>query len=118
MKLEIIDKKSNPLLSREEISFTVKDFTSTPSRKDIQAKISALTNSKDELVVVGKLNQKYGSSEAIGEARVYKDKTLMNKTELPHFIKRNFSEKSKEKKEEAKPAEEKNEDSKPEAKTE
>jgi ribosomal protein S24E len=102
MDLEIVSKKSNPLLSREEIVFRIKNFTSTPSRKDIRAKIAALTNSKEELVIVGKINQEYGLNLVEGESRVYKNAEQMKKVELPFFLERNFGEK---KKKEEKPAE-------------
>ncbi len=103
MRVEIITKKENPLLKRQDVEFIVKETKITPSREELRKQISAQTNSNEKNVVVGVLETNYGSTETKGIARIYKSNEDLKKTELEHIIKRNF--KAEEKKEEAPKAE-------------
>lgn len=97
MKAEIKQRKENPALQREEVLLEILDISSTPSRKEVRAKIAALTGKDEELVVVGNISQNFGSKSAEAKANVYKNKEALEATEHKWASVRNFG-----KKEEAK----------------
>lgn len=90
MKVEINSKKNNELMKRQEMSFTVSDVQATPSRKSLREKIASQTNSDEKLMVVDKLETRFGSKDAKGTIRVYKDKMQMKKMEVKPILTRNF----------------------------
>jgi small subunit ribosomal protein S24e len=92
MKVEITSKKSNPLLSREEIDFKVTEINVTPKIADLKAKISSMIESEAESTVITEIKQNFGSKDCIGKARAYKTKEKMKEIELEYIIGRNFSE--------------------------
>lgn len=92
MKVEITSKKSNPLLSRKEIEFTVTDINSTPKTAEIKEKISALIESNSDSTVITEVKQNFGEKFCTGKARAYKDKEKMKEIELDYILGRNFKE--------------------------
>jgi small subunit ribosomal protein S24e len=114
MKVNLTKRDKNPLLHREELAFEVSDTRTTPSRKDLIAKIAALTNAKPEAVVITKVEAVYGSTGAVGAAKVYESPEFLKAVESGHLTKRGLKEKKEEKKEEA-PKPEAKEEKKPEA---
>jgi len=92
MKVEITSKKSNPLLSREEIEFKVTDSNVTPKIQDLKTKIAALTEADSELTLITEIKQGFGTKEVKGKARTYKEKKKMKETELDYVLGRNFPE--------------------------
>ncbi len=92
MKIEITARKSNPLLAREEIEFTVKEITSTPKTDELRAKIASMTESDPETTVITEIKQNFGEKSVTGKARSYKEKKRMKQIELEYIIGRNFSE--------------------------
>lgn len=115
MELKINKKTDNKLLTRQEIEFTVGHKAgATPSRLSVRDTLAAKLASKPELVVIPRLNTRYGAGESYGVAHVYKSEKQKLATEPKHILKR-FEPKAvkEEKKEEAAPApatEEKKED--------
>ena len=110
MKVEITSKKTNPLLSREEIEFTVKEITVTPKTEDLRVKVAAATEGNSDTTVITKIKQKFGRKEFIGKAREYKEKEKMDRTELKYVLGRNFKkegEKQKKEKQEKRAVKEK-----------
>ncbi|PIN98663.1 MAG: 30S ribosomal protein S24e [Candidatus Diapherotrites archaeon CG10_big_fil_rev_8_21_14_0_10_31_34] len=91
MKVEITNKKSNPLLSREEIDFKVTEINSTPKITDLKEKISALTESNSDSTVITEIKQNFGEKYCTGKARTYKDKEKMKEVELDYVLGRNFA---------------------------
>jgi ribosomal protein S24E len=104
MKVSITGKSENALLKRTELSFTVEDSAVPPSRKELREKIAALQNVPPEQVIVSKIGHGFGSKKVEGKARVYPSMELLERTELPHIVRRNMGEK-KEKAEAAQAAE-------------
>ncbi|MBU1120346.1 MAG: 30S ribosomal protein S24e [archaeon] len=110
MKIEIIKRKSNPLLLREEIEFKVIDINITPSVKAVREKISAALEKKPETVVIARILQKHGRKEVECSARVYESIEKMKEVELSYTLEKNFEEekeKGKKKREEKKALKEK-----------
>lgn len=104
MDLQITSKQKNQPLKREEIRFEIKNSQKTPTRKETKQKIAALTNTKEELVIVQKISQTFGSQTIRGNAILYEAQKDMRKTEQKYIIKRNFPEKKEEQKQETKQA--------------
>lgn len=106
MKLEIIEKKQNPLLKRDGIKFRVEHHTApTPSRPNILEKLSSELGVPENLIVIEKIKTPHGSQTALGTARVYETEDLLKELEPKYLIER-----SKVKKEKSEEAEEKAEE--------
>ena len=103
MDLQITSKEKNNLLKLQEIKFEIKGMETTPKRKDVLEKLSALTNSKEENMVVKSINHKFGSHLILGTARLYETKQDMQKIEPKYIMERNFG--KTEKKQAQKPPE-------------
>jgi len=132
MDLKIKNEKEDKVFDRLEIDFVIEDARTTPSRKELKQRISALKNSKEELVSIDFVKQSFGEHIAKGKAFIYSNKERLKRIE-PEFlakrekeakkaktsekpaatalVKGKAEEKSAEEKAEEKPAEEKKEES-------
>ncbi|MGY5854768.1 MAG: 30S ribosomal protein S24e [Candidatus Thorarchaeota archaeon] len=89
MKIEILNERENKTLSRREIDFRVDHVGSTtPSRADIQAKISAQFDADASTVVIKSLNTRFGIGITEGVARIYSNPEQLKRIELDHIVKR------------------------------
>ena len=95
MDLEITSKDKNPFLKRQELTFQIKDTIITPTRKEVRQKIASITNAKDEILIVHKINHKFGSHIFSGIARIYDSKEDLGKIEKQFMIDRNFGKSKK-----------------------
>lgn len=107
MKVEIQEKRKNPLLKREEVEFIVEESNNTPSKADIRKKLSALCNASENLIIVECIKNKFGSKSFLGNANIYSNEEDMKRIELKHKVRRNFGGKEEKKEENAQTAEEK-----------
>ncbi len=111
MKIENIEKKENTALGREELTAQVFFSEATPSRSDVIKAVAATTKSKENLVVVRKLQGNYGGGSATLTAHIYKERETLENVEREYMRTRNtVKEEPAEEKSEAKaeePAEEK-----------
>jgi small subunit ribosomal protein S24e len=98
MEIKVLEEKSNPLLQRREIQFSVIQNLGTPSRLEIKNKLAAYLNSKPELVIIERMKQEFGKRETRGYAKIYESMDRLKNVETEHIIQRN--EKKPEKKEE------------------
>lgn len=105
MKIEIKEKKENPLQDRVEVKFTV-DHTgeATPTRKAVTAELSKMMKAKNDSVVLNNLDTTYGRGISKGYAKVYGSKESALEFEREYLLKRNGIEKDPAT--EGKPAEE------------
>jgi small subunit ribosomal protein S24e len=73
MKMEIIDRKENPLLNRIEIRFQLRhDKEATPSRGTLRSKVASLEpGSSASTVVVKDVNTRFGQPLTTGLAFIY-----------------------------------------------
>ncbi|MDN7025054.1 30S ribosomal protein S24e [Methanoculleus sp. FWC-SCC1] len=78
----------NKLLNRREVAFTLTFEGATPSRQNIQSKIAALLNQKEDLVVLDSLKTSFGKMEVTGVARIYDDEESKQRTEREYLVKR------------------------------
>ena len=90
MRVNIVSKKENPLLGRQDIEFEVRESNVTPSRKELRAQIAAQANADEKNLVVDVLRQHYGTTEVEGNARIYKGEKDLKRTETNKVLIRNF----------------------------
>ncbi len=95
MDVHILNKQKNPLLHREEILFEIKEAKTVPPRKELRRKIAALCNAKEDVVIVGKINQKFGLHYITGSANIYDSKEKMERIERDYLINKNLGIKKK-----------------------
>ena len=88
MDFEITSDKSNELLSRREVQFTLKYDGATPSRMQIIGKLCALLNIKEHQITLDTLHSRFGKTEITGSARIYDSEESRNKIERPHLAAR------------------------------
>lgn len=112
MKLELVGKKENKAMQRNELVLQAKDAKLTPSRKELRPKIAAMANAKEENVVIESIQHPFGAREATIKASVYENAAALKIAGQGHLAERHLG-KKKEKKEK-KPAGEKEEAAKEE----
>jgi len=97
--VEVIDDKDNVLLGRREVKVAIRFMGPTPDRKAVREALRAKLGVDPKLVVIGRIDQPFGSQRVEVEARIYKDEAGKS-VEHEHTLKR--EEGKKEKKAEAK----------------
>jgi len=90
MKMEITQKKDNPLYKRVEVHFTINhDGESTPGRNAVAEAIAKECKSKRECVVVDNIESVYGKGMSKGYAKVYESKEIALEYDREYLLKRN-----------------------------
>ncbi|MBW3023249.1 hypothetical protein KY308_04040 [Candidatus Woesearchaeota archaeon] len=125
MKLELIEKKEVPLLSRTRVQLKAEFDKATPKRDDIRKEVAKKVGSDEKLTIVKHIYTQFGNREAKVIAHIYKKEEDMRRIEDKPAVKRNVKEEPKaeaaeapEAKAEEKPAEVKAEEKPAEAKAE
>ncbi len=90
MQLQIVHRKKNLFLKREEVEFEITGTKKTPTRKDVKEKIAALTNAKQEMLVLENIVHRFGSDTVFGQARIYDSNEALKSVEAKHVLARNF----------------------------
>jgi small subunit ribosomal protein S24e len=90
MKIEITEKKVNPLQDRTEVKFKV-DHTGgpTPTRKAITDELSKMLKAGKDTVILNNLDTTYGRGISKGYAKVYNSKESAIEMEREYLLKRN-----------------------------
>ena len=90
MEIEIESKRSNPLLNRTEVHFTIKhQGEKTPNRELIRTELAEKLNAKKENVIVNIINSGFGNQETTGYAKVYLSQKQSMDLEKDHILIRN-----------------------------
>jgi small subunit ribosomal protein S24e len=90
MDVEVIEKKQNPLLNRQEIRFKIlHPKEPTPNRDSAREKIASENNVKKEQVIIDNLETTFGKSETVGYAKIYPSKEEAMKNEREYHLVRN-----------------------------
>ncbi len=89
MEIEILNKKENKLLKRQEVEALIKHHNApVPKRDSVLSKIAAMLNKERNQVVLIKMNAKYGIGESNARVHVYDSVEQAMKTEKPYLLKR------------------------------
>jgi small subunit ribosomal protein S24e len=90
MKIDITQKRENPLLKRTEVYFTVAhDGESTPGRNAVAEEIAKMMKSKRNCVVIDRIESVYGRGKSTGYAKVYASMDAALEFDREHLLKRN-----------------------------
>ena len=89
MKIEIINKKQNPLLNREEVNFIVSYTGGVPEIASVRKELITTLKSDEKFTIVDRIKPEFGRSAAKGYVKIYGDADSMN-VEPEHRIKKNF----------------------------
>ncbi|MBS7656706.1 MAG: 30S ribosomal protein S24e [Candidatus Bathyarchaeia archaeon] len=90
MKIEIVEKKRNELLKRDEVEFHVDhEKSGTPKRLEVKQKLASVLGVDETRVFIKKLVTKTGSMTSIGQANVYDSADQAKLIEQKHIILRN-----------------------------
>ncbi len=74
MEMQILKETDSPLLDRKEVKLKVNFFnTTTPSNSALESELVRKLKADPSLVVIKKVQQKFGSGEAEVTAYVYKN---------------------------------------------
>lgn len=117
----VLERRPNPLLDREEVTFRLDFSGPMVPRADALRALAGSLEVPPERVAIRRLRVAYGRPGATGLARVYGTPDAMKRVEAPHILQRLSGEKKAkaapaEKKEPPKKEEPKKEEKKPEAK--
>lgn len=89
MKVEIVEKKENPLLKRSEIKFRVDHSNApTPRRLEVRSQLAAQLGVAEELLVIEKLASTSGKQVASGLARAYSSREELEELEPKYLLER------------------------------
>jgi len=99
MEIKIEKQEHKPLVERDEVVVNIKSET-TPSNAQVKEEIAKKLNKTQELVIVKKINQKFGEHKASALAYVYKSQEALTKFEPKKKEKREKTEEKKEEKKE------------------
>lgn len=86
MEIRISSDKRNELLARREVEFAVSHDAGTPSRMMIGAKLAAMLNTPEPLLVLDSLRTHFGRSELSCTARIYDNEEARKRTEPAYLM--------------------------------
>ncbi len=86
--MEILHKFYNSLLSRTELQLELKYNNATPSLSDVRKMVSDKLKSSEDVIVIKKVGNIFGSGKAIVSAYVYDNQETMAKFEPKPKVKK------------------------------
>lgn len=90
MKMEINEKKENPLYKRTEVYFTLDHAGEpTPGRNAVAEEVAKQMKAKRDCVIVTAVESVYGTGKSKGYAKVYETKEAALELEREYLLKRN-----------------------------
>ena len=90
MKMEITEKKENPVLKRTEVRFTVDHAgESTPTKGAVVEELAKQLKAKKDYIILNSIESVYGSGRSKGYAKVYASKEDAQAVEPEYLLKRN-----------------------------
>ena len=90
MEIEITKENENQLLGRKEVLFTLKHEGASPGREEARNALTKALQCGQNLLVIDKMNTKFGKKETVGYAKVYQNDERLKDVERAHIIRRNF----------------------------
>lgn len=91
MDIEVLKQNKEPLMKRSYFEAKIVFQGKTPSRIDMKKDLCKKLESKDNLTVVRKINNDYGSERALIVGYVYDDEESMKKIENKHVLLRHLT---------------------------
>ncbi len=89
MKIEVSEKRDNPLQERTEVHFVIDHAgDATPTRIKVKAELAKVLKADAEKLVIDSIESKYGTNKSVGYAKVYNSVEAAMKLERKHLLKR------------------------------
>ncbi len=89
MEVEIVSRRENPLLQREEIVVRVRFQGGTPSRKEVREAIAKELGKPIGNLFIRKIRTEYGKEEALVHVMAYSSRAFALMIEPEHIVRRN-----------------------------
>jgi small subunit ribosomal protein S24e len=99
MEVKIVSSKSNPLLKRKEVQFSIEHGpqSKTPARLDVRKALASELKLAEELIFIRDMRTLTGTGTTMGHANAYQTAAQAKVVEPEYIVKRNNpSEKPKE----------------------
>jgi small subunit ribosomal protein S24e len=99
MEVKIVSSKSNPLLKRKEVQFSIEHGpqSKTPARLDVRKALASELKLAEELIFIRDMRTLTGTGTTMGHANAYQTAAQAKVVEPEYIVKRNTpSEKPKE----------------------
>ncbi len=94
--MKILKDIENKLLDRRTV-ICATEGSKTIKRSEAKKRLAKALGVDEDLVIIKKIHNRYGSNESIIEGKVYNNKEALKKYARPHLVKRNtFVEENKE----------------------
>jgi len=87
MAIEIVNDEENVLLNRRDIVFKTEEIGM--SRKSAKNTLVALLDTAPELLILDRMNSRFGTQEILGYARLYDNEQNLRRIEPDYMIARN-----------------------------
>jgi len=91
MDIEVIKQSKEPLMNRSYFEAKIVFQGKTPSRIDMKKDLCKKLESKDNLTVVRKIDNDYGTERAVISGYVYDDEATMKNMENKHVLLRHLT---------------------------
>ena len=96
MKMEITQKKANPLFKRTEINFVIDHAgAATPTKGAVVEEIAQQMKAAKDTIVLDSMDSVFGNGKTVGYVKVYESKDAALEYEPEYKLKRNGIEKPK-----------------------
>ncbi|MEM4337079.1 MAG: hypothetical protein QXG86_03675 [Candidatus Woesearchaeota archaeon] len=92
MKLELIEKREMPLLSRTRVQFLMDFEGATPSRQEVVREVAKKCGVDEKLVIIRHIYNRFGKKQAKVIANIYKTVEDMKKIEEKSALKKHLKE--------------------------
>ncbi len=96
MNLDIVSENENRLLHRTELVARITSEDKTPSREEVVKMIAAKKNVPENLVIVDKIEQKFGTRVSEAFIKIYESEHALKQIEPEYKLKRHVKEEKKE----------------------
>ncbi len=89
MKIEVSEKRDNPLQERIEVRFVIDHAgEATPTRMKVKAELARVLKADADNLVIESIMSKYGANKSDGYAKLYNSVEAAKKLERKHLLTR------------------------------
>ncbi|MGM5483979.1 MAG: hypothetical protein ACQER9_03630 [Nanobdellota archaeon] len=86
--MEVLSEMKEEMLGRKRLTYKMEQKSVTPARSVLQKKIADMNKADPKLVVVNKIEGKYGTNEFIIDAEIYNNKESYDKCVPQSMVKK------------------------------
>lgn len=89
MELELVSRRENSLLKRDELVFRVRFRGGTPSRRELREMIARHLGKSPANIFIRRISTEYGKEEALVFVMAYHSRAMALMMEPKHIIRKN-----------------------------